>query len=294
MTQQFREDGTVVAVTKVQAGPCTVAQVKTAERDGYNAIQFGYGTRKPKNVRKPQQGHLKGLATFAKLRELRLPQTETAAAERGQCVDVSSFVPGDKVHVTGTSKGRGFQGVVKRWGFSGSLKTHGHKDQHRMPGSIGSTGPAHVFKGTRMGGHMGDATTTVQNLEVIAVDAPNNILYIKGAIPGARNGWLVIKGEGEMEYKEMQNVERKMQNEKKEENLEEVKKDAEAEGQGEEKAEESQDEAIEKPQEETTEEKTNEEAVKADAQTEEPKKEEAAEATSEQPQEESKETKETK
>lgn len=203
MTQQFREDGTVVAVTKVKAGPCTVAQVKNDERDGYAAIQFGYGTRKEKNVRKPQRGHFKGLQMFEMLRELRLPANESAAPQRGQTVDVASFQPGDAVTVTGTSKGRGFQGVVKRWGFGGSQKTHGNKDQLRMPGSIGATGPAHVFKGTRMGGHMGDAQVTVKNLEVIDVDAENNILYIKGAVPGSRNGWLVITGAGEMEYKDM-------------------------------------------------------------------------------------------
>lgn len=222
MTQIFRDNGTVVAVTKVQAGPCTVAQVKTDERDGYTAVQFGWGARKAKNVRKPQIGHLKGLGVFAKLRELRLPKGAAIAAERGQQIDAANFAPGDIVAITGTSKGRGFQGVVKRWGFHGSPKTHGHKDQLRMPGSIGAGGPAHVFKGTRMGGHMGDARTTVRNLEVIKVDADNNILYIKGALPGARNSLVLISGEGEMEFKEMQNAELKMQNEENTEVKEEV------------------------------------------------------------------------
>lgn len=254
MTQIFRDNGEMVAVTKVQAGPCTVTQVKTADKDGYQALQFGYGSRKAKNTTKPLAGHLKGLPLFRRLRELRVPAGETVAAERGQYIDVSSFVPGDVVKVTATTKGRGFQGVVKRWGFGGSPATHGHKDQLRMPGSIGAGGPSHVFKGTRMGGHMGDAQVTVKNLEVIDVDAANNILYIKGGIPGGRNGLVLVSGEGEMEFKEMQNVEemqnaeRKMQNE---ENVEDVKEETVAEVQStEEKTEEGKEELKEDSKEE--------------------------------------------
>jgi large subunit ribosomal protein L3 len=205
MTQIFTDDGLVLPVTKVTAGPCTAVQVKSAEKDGYAAVQFGYGERKAKNVAKPQQGHMKNaklriknseLETYPRyLREMRLKNADAEITIKpGDVVDVSSFVAGDIVSVTATSKGKGFQGVVKRYGFSGGRKTHGNKDQLRMPGSIGAKGPAHVFKGTRMGGRMGNEQVTTTHLEVVKVDAPESVLYLKGSVPGARNGLVVIKG----------------------------------------------------------------------------------------------------
>lgn len=184
----------MVAVTRVKAEPCFVAQVKTADKDGYEAVQLGAGIRKEKNLKKPQKGHLKGLGNLRILREFRSKEE----VKKGDKLSVSGFESGDKVNVTGLSKGRGFQGVVKRHGFAGASKTHGTKDQVRMPGSIGATEPARVFKGTRMGGRMGGKQITVTNLEIVDIDKENNLLLIKGGIPGPRNSWLMIKGEGEL------------------------------------------------------------------------------------------------
>ncbi|MFH1745361.1 MAG: 50S ribosomal protein L3 [bacterium] len=194
MTQIWRGEE-AVAVTKVSVGPCIATQVKNVDKDGYSAVQFGYGTRKEKNIKKPQRGHMKDLGNFECLKEFRIEDMEFA---RGDKIDVSSFASGDKIQVSGISKGKGFQGVVKRHGFQGAIQTHGTKDQVRMPGSIGAKGPAHVFKGMKMGGHMGNAMVTTKNLEVIEVDVPNNILYIKGAVPGAKNGLVFVQGEGEI------------------------------------------------------------------------------------------------
>lgn len=194
MTQIWKEDQ-VYGATKVQVGPCLVSQVKTKDKDGYQAVQLGLGKRHPKNINKPQQGHFKDLENFKYLREFRVEDTKF---KRGDKIDASSFVGGDIVKVTALSKGKGFQGVVKRHGFKGTKKSHGNKDQLRMPGSIGATGPAHVFKGTRMGGRMGGKQVTVTNLEIIEVDIKNNILLIKGAVPGARNSLVLIEGPGEM------------------------------------------------------------------------------------------------
>lgn len=204
MTQIWQGD-IVLAVTKVQAGPCVVTQVKSGEKDGYEAIQLGFDEKKEKNIRKPQLGHLKKIkSTNAKinsniknLKEFRIIDNKNNL-EIGDIVKVDSFEKGDSVHVVGTSKGKGFQGVVKRHGFHGSKKTHGNKDQERMPGSIGATGPAHVFKGMRMGGRMGGDRVTVTNLEVIDVDIKNNEIFIKGALPGATNGLVLIYGPGEL------------------------------------------------------------------------------------------------
>ncbi len=198
MTQIWQGDE-VVAVTAVEAGPCTVAQVKTKERDGYEAVQLGYGTKKEKNMGKAARGHLSGLGNLRYLREFR-PES-TGGLKRGDMIDSGTFAAGDKVQVTGTSKGKGFQGVVKRHGFAGSQKTHGNKDQLRMPGSIGATGPAHVFKGTRMPGQMGNERVTVTNLEIVEVDAEKGVLYVKGAIPGAINGLILVSGPGELKIK---------------------------------------------------------------------------------------------
>jgi large subunit ribosomal protein L3 len=194
MTQLWRDDK-VVAVTLVKAEPNVIVQVKDLATDGYSALQMGFGVRKEKNIRKPQLGHMKDLGRFAKLREFRIDGLE---AKKGDLVSVDTFQEGDIIRVTANSKGRGFQGVVKRHGFAGQVKTHGTKDQVRMPGSVGAKGPAHIFKGTKMGGRMGGKRITTSNLEIIKVDVENNILYIKGAVPGARNGMVMISGEGEL------------------------------------------------------------------------------------------------
>jgi large subunit ribosomal protein L3 len=191
MTQIFKEDGTVVPVTRVQAGPCTVTQVKTKEKDGVNSIQVGYGEQKQFRQARAQQGHLAGLPSVRIMKEFRTSKVDTHL-ERGSTFTVATFAPGDKIKVTGVSKGKGFQGVVKRHGFKGQPASHGTKDQVRMPGSIGATGPARVFKGMRMGGRMGTDQVTISNLEVISVNTETNELFIKGAVPGARGGYLYI------------------------------------------------------------------------------------------------------
>jgi large subunit ribosomal protein L3 len=191
MTQKLTEAG-VVPVTVVNAGPCTVTQVK-GDKDGYQALQLGFVTRR-KRKSKPILGHLKGLDNFRYLREFRSKQE----AKRGQVCSAKDFKAGDLVSVSGLSKGKGFQGVVKRHGFHGAPKSHGHKDQLRMPGSIGATDAARVFKGTKMAGQMGASRVTAKNLEVVEVDSEKDLLYIKGALPGARNGLLMISGKGDM------------------------------------------------------------------------------------------------
>lgn len=191
MTQKFMEDGTVVPVTAILAGPCVITQIRTAEKDGYNAIQVGFLNKKKLN--KPESGHLKDLGKFRYLREFRVDNFENKdELKRGDEINVEKFEIGDVIKVSGISKGKGFQGVVKRHGFSGSPASHGHKDQLRMPGSIGATGPARVFKGTRLPGHMGDQRVTVKNLKVVEIDKDKNIMFIKGAVPGARNGLIEI------------------------------------------------------------------------------------------------------
>lgn len=187
MSQVFRPNGTVVPVTLVQAGPCVVTQVKTPETDGYAAIQLGFLPKK--ELDKPQAGHVKDLPQMSALREFRV--SDVLPLKRGDAVEASVFAPGDKVQVTGTSKGKGFQGVVKRHGFSGGPASHGHKDQLRMPGSSGPGGVQHVIKGRRMAGHMGDAQVTVKNLEIVEV-RDGGVLAVKGAVPGARNSVLEI------------------------------------------------------------------------------------------------------
>lgn len=191
MTQVFRDNGSVVPVTRVQAGPCVVTQVRTKEKDGVNAIQIGFGSQKAFRLSQATAGHLKGLTTVRFMRDAKTEQQ----LSRGDMFTVSTFAPGDTVQVVGNSKGRGFQGVVKRHGFAGSLASHGHKDQLRMPGSIGAGGVQRTFKGIRMGGHMGTQQVTIKNLEIVAVDTEKNELLIKGAVPGARNGLLMISSE---------------------------------------------------------------------------------------------------
>jgi large subunit ribosomal protein L3 len=189
MTQIFKDDGTVVPVTKVLAGPCVITQIKNKETDGYFALQMGFDSKKTLN--KPLAGHLKDLGNSRFLQEVRL-EKENKDAKRGDIINLTIFTEGDIVQVSGTSKGKGFQGVVKRHGFAGKIQTHGNKDQLRMPGSLGAKGPARVFKGMRMGGRMGGDRITVKNLEIIKIDQNNNILFIKGAVPGTRNTLLEI------------------------------------------------------------------------------------------------------
>lgn len=194
MTQRFLADGRVAPVTVIEAGPCTVVQVKNQEKDGYQAVQIGFGQRKKQS--KSLQGHLKQLGNFRYLREFDVEKVEDFKS--GQYFDVQSFKAGDLLAVTAVSKGKGFQGVVKRHGFHGHPPTHGHKDQERMPGSIGATEPQRVFKGTRMAGHMGVDTVTVKNLEVIDIDTEKNLLYVKGAVPGSHNALVKIVASGDL------------------------------------------------------------------------------------------------
>lgn len=187
MSQVYAPDGMMIPVTLVQAGPCIVTQVKTDETDGYAAVQVGFIP--VKHLPKPEAGHLKDLQLLRELREFRVE--DGVALKRGDTIEASTFQPGDKVNVIGTSKGKGFQGVVKRHHFHGHPSSHGHKDQERMPGSIGAGGVQHVLKGRRMAGHMGDDRVTVKNLVVVEV-RDGGILALKGAVPGARNALLQI------------------------------------------------------------------------------------------------------
>jgi large subunit ribosomal protein L3 len=190
MTRAFDDTGTMVAMTLVQAGPCWVTQVRTPERDGYTAAQIGY--EETKRLTRPEQGHLKNLPKLRHLREVPVDSLEEVTV--GAKFDVGMLRPGDLVDVVGTSKGRGFAGVVKRYGFRGGPKTHGQSDRHRAPGSIGSgTTPGRVFKGMRMAGHMGNERVTVTNLRVVQVDAERHLLALEGAVPGGRNGLLIIR-----------------------------------------------------------------------------------------------------
>jgi large subunit ribosomal protein L3 len=196
MTQNFDERGEVIPVTVIEAGPCFVAQIKTVERDGYTAVQLGFEETKPRRLTKPQLQHLQkgNLPALRYLREFRMPPDDLARFEEGQKLTVDIFQVGEYVDVTGTSKGKGFAGVVKRHGFRGGPKTHGQSDRHRSPGSIGAcTTPGRVFKGMRMAGRMGDERVTAQSLKVVMVDPERNLLAVRGAVPGAKNGLLMIR-----------------------------------------------------------------------------------------------------
>jgi len=182
MTQIFDDEGIVHPVTIVNAGPVVVTQIREEEKDGYESVQVGYGEKKEKNINKPEKGHLKGLGSFRYLREFE----KTEDMKVGDKIDVSSFEEGEEVIISAVSKGKGFQGVVKRHNFAGGPRSHGQKHSERKPGSIGSTGPQRVFKGTRMAGRMGSDRITVKNLKVIKIDKENNRLLIKGAVPGKR------------------------------------------------------------------------------------------------------------
>ncbi len=228
MTQLFDDDGKVVPVTAIELGPCPIVQVKTEERDGYRAVQLGFGRKKERRSRKPDLGHTAGAGLDyvpAITREFRLsgddalaeephtpaPLATEAASEEGaegrtaeqgepqsglrvgQVLTVSLFSEGERVRVTGHTKGRGFQGVVKRHGFRGFPKTHGHPSI-RVPGSVGpGTDPSRVIKGRRMSGHMGTERKTVRNLNVVKIDPERNLIFVRGGVPGARNGWVFVR-----------------------------------------------------------------------------------------------------
>lgn len=191
----------MVPVTIVEAGPCFVTQVKKDTGTGRAGIQIGFESVETKHLNKPQLGHLKDLPSLRFLKEFSLKMGEEVKVNRGDEITVESFKLGDIVEVIGTSKGKGFQGVVKRHHFAGGPATHGHKDNLRMPGDIGAGGVQRVFKDQRMAGRMGGDQITIKNLEIAAIDAEKNILKIKGALPGARNGLLIIVGEGELTVK---------------------------------------------------------------------------------------------
>jgi large subunit ribosomal protein L3 len=196
MTQIFDAQGEVVPVTVIEAGPCFVAQIKTVERDGYSAVQMGFEETKPKRLTRPQLQHLQksNLPALRILREFRMDDGDLARFQEGDKVTVELFAVGEMVDVTGTSKGRGFAGVVKRHGFRGGPKTHGQSDRQRAPGSIGQcTTPGKVFKGMRMAGRMGGERVTVQGLRIVLVDPERNLLAVEGAVPGAKGGLLVIQ-----------------------------------------------------------------------------------------------------
>ena len=194
MTQLFDANGNVVPVTVVEAGPCMVSQIKTKENDGYEAVQVGYGDLKASKVNKPQKGHFaKGdVAPKKVLREFRLD--DISAINVGDVIKADTFAEGEKVDVTGTSKGKGYAGVIKRWNFSRLKMSHGTGPVARHGGSIGAcSSPSRVFKGKKMAGHLGAERVTVQNLDIVKVDAENNIIAIKGAIPGPKGGIVVIR-----------------------------------------------------------------------------------------------------
>lgn len=193
MTRVFDENGNVVPVTVLQAGPCTVTQVKTSEKDGYEAVQVGFCKRNVKHTSKPLQGHFDSAGVESKKILVEFDKVPGFDYQMGQVFHIGLFKEGDFVRVSGTSKGKGFTGVIKRHNFSRQKKTHGTGHTERAPGSIGqASDPSRVFPGMKMAGHHGNAKVTVENLQVVKVDKENNQLLVKGAVPGAKNGTVVI------------------------------------------------------------------------------------------------------
>ncbi|HLD19745.1 MAG TPA: 50S ribosomal protein L3 [Patescibacteria group bacterium] len=195
MTQLYDQKGAMVSVTIVKVEPNRVTRVKSNDKDGYAGVQIAAGQAKRRA--KPQSGFFEklGMPLYRVMKEVRYNTrhgNRVIDSEAGSELLVNQFIVGDYVTVRGITKGKGFQGVVKRHGFSGGPASHGHKDQERMPGSIGSTGPQEVFKGKKMAGHMGSVQVTVRGLEVMKIDEARNVLYIKGGIPGARHSWVEI------------------------------------------------------------------------------------------------------
>ena len=196
MTRIFNETGNMVPVTVIEAGPCSVIQIKKKDKDGYEAVQLGYGSKKNKNVTKPVQGHLKKAGVQPPFRTKEFQSFEGIDLKVGDQIKVDIFEPGQVVKISGLSKGRGFTGVVKRHGFGGGPVTHGQSDRLRAPGSLGqSSDPSRVFKGYKMAGRMGNKKVTVLNLQVVKVDTEKNLMFVKGSVPGARNSMLEIYAE---------------------------------------------------------------------------------------------------
>src|SRR3989344_1429115 len=207
MSQVYDDKGEVIPVTVVEAEPNVVLQIRNQEKDKYEAVQVGYGKRKAKNISKPQKVHFKDMGSFAVLKEFRVDKKGKTSRGQdqeavdslnltiGQKIDVSTFAPGDQVKVTGMTKGKGFQGVVKRHGFHGGWASHGHHSVLRHAGSIGQRFPQHTLKGMRMAGRMGNEKLTTRGLKIVVVDKENNLLAIKGAVPGNIGGLLVIQSQ---------------------------------------------------------------------------------------------------
>jgi len=194
MTSIFDDAGEQIPCTVIEAGPCTVVQVKTKENDGYNAMQIGYNDVRARKLTKPLKGHYDKAKVKPKqhLEEVRI-EDDGDARKPGETIDVSAFAPGDTIAVSGVTKGKGFQGTVKRHGFSGGVRTHGQSDRERAPGSIGqSSFPSRVFKGIRMSGRMGGKKITIRNLRVIKIIPETNLILVKGAVPGSINGLVRI------------------------------------------------------------------------------------------------------
>ena len=194
MTQVFDDNGRVYPVTVISAGPIVVTQVKTVATDGYDAVQDGYGKRSAKRISKPVKGHLKDLGNFAHLKEFRIEGENTFKV--GDTLDTSLFKEGENLTVSAISKGKGFQGVIKRYGFKGGPRSHGQKHSEREPGSLGGGGRdgGRVAKGKRMGGRMGNDRITVKNLKLIQIDSENNAIFVEGAVPGRRGALVEIRG----------------------------------------------------------------------------------------------------
>jgi large subunit ribosomal protein L3 len=230
MSQIFDKEGRVIPVTLIEAGPCLVVQVKTKEKDGYEAVQIGFGERKAKNIKKPQKGHLEKaknqklkVKSIRWLREFRTEKPEEF--KLGDEIKVDVFKEGEVVKVSGISKGKGFQGVVKRHGFSGFPASHGTKHGLRAPGSIGSAFPERVWKGKKMAGRMGGNRVTVQGLKIVQIDKEDNLLAIKGAVPGRKGMLLEIVATKEIEAAEREKEPTKNQKEEKEKQEQEPRKE---------------------------------------------------------------------
>jgi large subunit ribosomal protein L3 len=210
MTQVYSETGLVVPVTVVEAGPCVILQIKTKDKDGYSSIQLGFGSRKERRVNKPDMGRFKKTKTVPAsfVREIRVKDTEGVKLADSLSVDI--FQPGEYVDVTGTTIGKGFQGGVKRWNWHRGPMSHGSMS-HRAPGSIGVTDPPRVLKGKNLPGHMGNEKLTVQGLEVVDIDKENNILLLKGAVPGSKQGYLVISKSKKKKKRDLTAVAEKVQ-----------------------------------------------------------------------------------
>lgn len=194
MTRIFADDGSAMGVTVIEAGPCPVTQVKSEAKDGYNALQIGYGKAKPKHVNKAMQGHFKNADSglFRHTQEIRLQNAPDKAL--GDNLTVEMFTPGEIVKITGKSQGKGYQGRMRRWNFAGSKDTHGCEKVHRNNGSIGNnTFPGHVFKGRKMAGHWGDETVTESGLEIVGIRPEDNVILVKGSVPGPKNGLVLVR-----------------------------------------------------------------------------------------------------